>query len=102
MLNNEIGYIYFTGFTDKAADDVRSAIMDLKNRGAQSLVLDLRGNGGGLLDQAVEIANFFLPKGSLIVSTKGKMKQWDKEYRTTRNPLLPDMKLAVLIDRASA
>ena len=60
--------------------------MDLKNRGAQSLVLDLRGNGGGLLDQAVEIANFFLPKGSLIVSTKGKMKQWDKEYRTTRNP----------------
>ena len=102
MLNNEIGYIYFTGFTDKAADDVRSAIMDLKNRGAQSLVLDLRGNGGGLLDQAVEMANFFLPKGSLIVSTKGKMKQWDKEYRTTRNPLLPDMKLAVLIDRASA
>ena len=76
--------------------------MDLKNRGAQSLVLDLRGNGGGLLDQAVEIANFFLPKGFLIVSTKGKMKQWDKEYRTTRNPLLPDMKLAVLIDRASA
>ena len=50
----------------------------------------------------MEIANFFLPKGSLIVSTKGKMKQWDKEYRTTRNPLLPDMKLAVLIDRASA
>ena len=102
MLNNEIGYIYFTGFTDKAADDVRSAIMDLKSKGAQSLVLDLRGNGGGLLDQAVEIANFFLPKGSLVVSTKGKMKQWDKEYFTSKNPLLPDMKLAVLIDRTSA
>ena len=102
MLNNEIGYIYFTGFTDKAADDVRSAIMDLKNRGAQSLVLDLRGNGGGLLDQAVEIANFFLPKGSLIVSTKGKMKQWDKEYTAKNNPIVPDMPLVVLIDRGSA
>ena len=102
MLNDQTGYIYFTSFTDKAADDVRKAIMELKNKGAQSLVLDLRGNGGGLLDQAVEIANFFLPRGSLIVSTKGKMKQWDKEYTTSKNPLLPDMKLAVLIDRASA
>lgn len=102
MLNNQTGYIYFTSFTDKSADDVRKAIMELKNKGARSLVLDLRGNGGGLLDQAVEIASFFLPRGSLIVSTKGKMKQWDKEYKTTKNPLLPDMKLAVLIDRASA
>lgn len=102
MLNDRVGYIYFTGFTDKSADEVRKAIMDLKNKGAQSLVLDLRGNGGGLLDQAVEIANFFLPKGSLVVSTKGKMKQWDKEYYATKNPLVPDMKLAVLIDRGSA
>lgn len=102
MLNDNTGYIYFTSFTDKAADDVRKAIMELKNKGAQSLVLDLRGNGGGLLDQAVEIANFFLPKGSLVVSTKGKMKQWDKEYTAPKNPLLPDMKLAVLIDRGSA
>jgi peptidase, S41 family len=102
MLNDQTGYIYFTSFTDKSADDVRKAIMELKNKGAQSLVLDLRGNGGGLLDQAVEIASFFLPRGSLIVSTKGKMKQWDKEYKTTKNPLLPDMKLTVLIDRASA
>lgn len=102
MLNDQTGYIYFTSFTDKSADDVRKAIMELKNKGAQSLVLDLRGNGGGLLDQAVEIASFFLPRGSLVVSTKGKMKQWDKEYKTTKNPLLPDMKLTVLIDRASA
>ncbi|WP_065219135.1 MULTISPECIES: S41 family peptidase [Butyricimonas] len=102
MLNDQTGYIYFTSFTDKSADDMRKAIMELKNKGAQSLILDLRGNGGGLLDQAVEIASFFLPRGSLIVSTKGKMKQWDKEYKTTKNPLLPDMKLTVLIDRASA
>lgn len=102
MLNNEIGYICFTGFIDKSAEEVRTAIMELRGKGMRSLVLDLRGNGGGLLDQAVEIANYFLPRGSLVVSTKGKMKQWDKEYYATKNPLLPDMKVAVLIDRGSA
>ena len=102
MVNDTTGYIYLTSFTDKSAADVRSAIISLKNKGASSLILDLRGNSGGLLDQAVEIVNFFVPKNSKIVDTKGKVKQWDKEYRTTRNPLLPDMKLAVLIDRASA
>jgi len=102
MLNPKIGYIYFTSFTEKSAEEVRAAILDLRDRGAESLVLDLRGNGGGLLDQAVEITNFFLPKGSLVVSTKGKMKQWDKSHHATKNPLVPDMKLAVLINRASA
>lgn len=66
------------------------------------MVLDLRGNGGGLLDQAVEIANYFLPRNTLVVNTKGKIKQWDKEYFTSNNPIVPDMKLAVLIDRSSA
>lgn len=102
MLNEKIGYIYFTSFMDKASKDVQEAIINLKNKGAESLILDIRGNGGGLLDQAVEIANFFLPKGTLVVSTKGKMKQWDKDYYTNSNPLVPDMKLAVLIDRVSA
>ena len=102
MFNDKIGYIYFTSFTDKSAEDVRRAIMDLKQKGAESLVLDLRGNGGGLLDQAVEIANYFLPRNTLVVNTKGKIKQWDKEYFTSNNPIVPDMKLAVLIDRSSA
>lgn len=102
MFNDKIGYIYFTSFTDKSAEDVRRAIMDLKQKGAESLVLDLRGNGGGLLDQAVEIANYFLPRNMLVVNTKGKIKQWDKEYFTSNNPIVPDMKLAVLIDRSSA
>lgn len=102
MVNDSTGYIYLSSFTDKSAEDVRSAIITLKNKGAASMVLDLRGNPGGLLDQAVEIVNFFVPKNSKVVSTKGKVKQWDKEYSTTNNPIVPDMPLAVLIDRASA
>lgn len=102
MISDSIGYIYLSSFTDKSAEDVRSAIITLKNEGAVSLVLDLRGNPGGLLDQAVEIVNFFVPKNSKVVSTKGKVKQWDKEYSTNKNPIVPDMPLAVLIDRASA
>lgn len=102
MVSPEVGYISFSSFLEKSASDIKSAILDLRGQGMQSLILDLRGNGGGLLDQAVEIANYFLPKGSLIVSTKGKMTQWDKEYFATKNPLLPDAKIIILIDRASA
>ena len=102
MVNDSIGYIYLTSFTDKSAADVRAAIIALKNKGASSLILGLRGNSGGLLDQAVEIVNFFVPRNSMVVSTKGKVKQWDKEYKANNNPIVPDMPLAVLIDRASA
>lgn len=102
MVNDSIGYIYLTSFTDKSAADVRAAIIALKNKGASSLILDLRGNSGGLLDQAVEIVNFFVPRNSMVVSTKGKVKQWDKEYKANNNPIVPDMPLAVLIDRVSA
>ena len=102
LVNDSTGYIYLTSFTDKSANDVRTAIIELKNKGAKALILDLRGNSGGLLDQAVEIVNFFVPKNSKVVSTKGKVKQWDKEYNAEKNPIAPDMPLAVLIDRASA
>lgn len=102
LVNDSIGYIYLTTFTDKSAIDVRNAIIDLKNRGMQSLILDLRGNSGGLLDQAVDIVNYFVPKDSKVVNTKGKIKQWDKEYVATHNPIVPDMPLSVLIDRGSA
>lgn len=102
MADDKTGYIYLTGFTDKSADDVRNAIITLKNQGAQSMILDLRGNSGGLLDQAVNIVNFFVPKGSKVVNTKGKIKQGDKEYTATNNPIVADMPLAVLIDRGSA
>lgn len=102
LINDSVGYIYLTSFTDKSAADVRKALIDLKNRGARALILDLRGNSGGLLDQAVEIVNFFVPKNSEVVSTRGKVKQWDKEYKASKNPIAPDMPLAVLIDRGSA
>lgn len=102
MVNDSTGYIFLSSFTDKSAADVRTAIITLKNQGAASLIMDLRGNPGGLLDQAVEIVNFFIPKNSKVVNTKGKVKQWDKEYTTTKNPIVPDMPLAVLIDRGSA
>lgn len=102
MANDQAGYIYLSSFTDKSAADIRNAVIELKNKGAQSLILDLRGNSGGLLDQAIEIVNYFVPKGSKVVSTKGKVKQWDKEYEATKNPIAPDMPLVVLIDRGSA
>lgn len=102
MVNDTTGYIYLTSFTDKSSSDVREAIIALKNKGAKAMILDLRGNTGGLLDQAVEVVNFFVPKGSKVVSTKGKVKQSDKEYTAERNPIIPDMPLAVLIDRGSA
>lgn len=102
LIDHNTGYIYLTNFTDKSAADVRNAIIELKNKGAQSLILDLRGNSGGLLDQAVEIVNYFVPKNSKVVSTKGKVKQWDKEYTADKNPIAPDLPLAVLIDRGSA
>ncbi len=102
LADTNTGYIYLSSFTDKSASDVRKAVIDLKNKGIQSLILDLRGNSGGLLDQAVDIVNFFVPKNSKVVYTKGKLKQWDKEYFATKNPIAPDMPLAILIDRSSA
>lgn len=102
MANDSTGYIFLTSFTDKSAADVRAALIALKNQGATSLILDLRGNSGGLLDQAVDIVNFFVPKNSKVVHTKGKVKQWDKEYVAGKNPIDPNIPLAVLIDRGSA
>ena len=98
MANDTIGYIYLSSFTDKAAADVRNAIISLKNTGAKALILDLRGNAGGLLDQAIEIVNYFVPRNSKVVSTKGKIKQWDKEYFAGKNPIVPDMPLETVRD----
>lgn len=103
MLTDSIGYICLENFTDKAADEMKDALLDLKkNHHMQSLVLDLRNNPGGVLEDAIRIVNMFIPKGKEILSTKGKVKQWDKTYETTSEPITVDMPLVVLINRNSA
>lgn len=97
-----VGYINLNGFTDKAAQEVQQAFLSLKAQGAKKLILDLRGNGGGLLNEAVSICNLFVPKGQEIVSTRGKQRQWDQTYKTTKEPLDTLMPLVVMVDRGSA
>ncbi len=102
-LNDEIGYIKLNSFTHTASKSVKEAFTDLKsNQGMTKLVFDLRGNGGGLLHEAVNIVNMFVPKGSEVVSTKGKIKDWDKEYLALNQPLDTLMPLVILVDGASA
>ncbi len=102
MLNDEVGYVNLSSFTDNCSQDVRKAIEELKEKGMQKLVLDLRGNPGGLLKEAVGLSNLFVAKGESIVSTKGKVKEWNKDYKATQQPLDKDMPLAVLINSGSA
>ncbi len=102
MLNSEVGYVNLSSFTDNCSAEVREAIVELKKQGMTKLVLDLRGNPGGLLKEAVLLSNLFVPKGEMIVSTKGKVKDWNKDYKATEVPLDKDMPLAVLVNRGSA
>ena len=103
MLNDSVGYIYISTFSmEGCAKDVKRAFVELKQQGATSLVIDVRGNGGGLLSEAVNVVNFFVPKGMEIVKTKGKVKQMDHTYRTTNEPLDGDIPLAVLVDGGTA
>lgn len=103
MLDKETGYIRLSNFTVDCTERVKMAFIELKEKqGAKSLVLDLRSNPGGLLVEAVRISNLFIPKGQEIVSTKGKVKQWDKVYTATENPLDTVMPIAVLVNRGSA
>jgi carboxyl-terminal processing protease len=103
MLDDKVGYIKLNGFTQTASNEVRSAFKDLKEKqGMQQLILDLRGNGGGLLKEAVNIVNFFVPKGTEIVSTKGKIEEWNKTHTALNEPLDQTIPLVVIVDGASA
>lgn len=98
-----VGYIRLERFSRTAGDDVRLAIRDLNTRGQlQGLILDVRDNPGGLLDMAVDVASKFLPESSLVVTTRGRQKDADRRYFTTGKPMLPDVPVAVLVDRGSA
>ena len=103
MLNDSIGYIYISTFSvEGCSKEVKRALVELKQQGATSLVIDLRGNRGGLLSEAVNVVNFFVPKGKEIVKTKGKFRQMDHAYRTMNEPIDLEIPLAVLVDGGTA
>ncbi|MCL6266603.1 S41 family peptidase [Flagellimonas myxillae] len=102
MVDDKTGYIVLARFNRKASSQTKSALQDLKGRGAQQLVLDLRGNPGGLLSEAINVTNLFVPKGELIVTTKSKVKKFNQEYKTKNQPEDLDIPLVVLVDGRSA
>ena len=102
MIDQNTAYIRLSSFTANCSEDVKKAFLELKENNPDGLILDLRGNPGGLLAEAVKIVNFFVPKGEEIVSTRGKVKQWDKVYNATAEPLDTTIKIAVLVNSGSA
>lgn len=103
MLDETTGYIKLSSFTETANKDVLEAFNNLKTEeNMQRLVFDLRGNGGGLLREAVNIVNMFVDKGEVIVSTRGRIKDWDKKYKALSNPVDLEMPIIVLVDKHSA
>jgi carboxyl-terminal processing protease len=102
MLTGDIGYVQLTEFTADAARQVKKGIEELKNKGVRKLILDLRDNPGGLLNEAVNISNLFIPKDKTIVSTKGKVAEWVKEYKALNPAFDSEIPLAVLVSPRSA
>lgn len=102
ILSDSIGYIHFEQFTEGSASELRRSIVELKGQGATRLILDLRANPGGLIEEAVKAAAIFLPRGKEVVRTKGKIKEANHTYLTAENPLDGEMPLVVLIDFSSA
>lgn len=102
MVDDKVAYILFNEFTENSADDVRRVLDELVKEGAQSLVFDLRENGGGIIDEAVKIVNLFVEKGKTVVSTRGRAKQAERIYCTTQNATYPDMPVVLLVNKNSA
>lgn len=103
MLNDGIGYITLSSFTEKASGEIKQALKTLKEENdLKGLVLDLRGNPGGLLSEAINVTNIFIDKGLEVVKTKGKLSDWEKTYKTLNEPNDTEIPLAVLINRGSA
>lgn len=102
MVDEETGYIKLTDFTTNASSDVRKALIDLKANGAKKLILDVRDNPGGILKEAVEIVNLFIPKGREVVRTVGKLQSVNTVYKTEKSPVDKDIPLVVLINERSA
>lgn len=102
MVADSVGYLALSEFTENCAKDFKKAFIELKQEGASSLVIDLRGNGGGSLSEAVDIVNLFVPKGKEIVTLKGKVKQSEEGYKTESEPVDTEIPLVVLVDGSTA
>lgn len=101
-IDEKTGYIVLTQFNRKASSEVHAALIDLKSKGAERIILDLRGNPGGLLGEAVNICNLFVPKGEVIVTTKSKIEKHNQTYKTSREPVDLEIPLVVIVDGKSA
>ena len=102
MLDDTTGYILQTGFTENVSAELKAKFLDLKKKGMKRFVLDLRGNGGGLMSEAVNIVSLFVPKGSLVVTSRGNTDNSVREYKTTLDPIDTDIPIIVMIDSGSA
>lgn len=102
MLDDTTGYILQSGFTEKVSSEIRKAVLDMKSRGMKRLVLDLRGNGGGLMSEAINIVSLFVPKGTLVVTAKGNTPESIREYKTSTDPIDTQIPIIVMIDSGSA
>lgn len=102
MLDDTTGYIYQSGFTQNVSSDIRNAVLKLKKEGMQKLVLDLRGNGGGLMGEAIDIVSLFVPKGSLVVTSKGLAEGSETHFRTKYDPIDTEIPIIVMVDSGSA
>ena len=102
-LNDSVGYIAFSEFTTNSAQEFLIALDKLvQTNKIQKLVIDLRGNGGGIIDEAIQMVGFFVPKGTEVVSTKGKVEKTCRSYTTQTSPIFPDMPIVVMVDNQSA
>lgn len=102
LFADSIGYVILNSFTENCAREVRLALVELKNRGAKGIILDLRGNGGGSMAEAIDITGLFVPKGTTVVSTKGKIPQATQTFATRREPLDTAIPMVILVDGQSA
>ncbi len=102
LMDNAIGYIALDRFNDKATSSIKEAFVELKSSGMNKLILDLRGNPGGLLNEAINTTNLFVPKNEVVVKTVAKVKKWSESYRTKNEPMDLEIPIVVLIDGNSA
>ena len=102
LMDDGIGYIALDRFNDKATSSIKKAFVDLKSKGMNKLILDLRGNPGGLLNEAINTTNLFVPKNEVVVKTVAKVKKWSETYKTRNEPIDQEIPIVVLIDGNSA